>query len=164
MRGPWRQPRIILGRQFVARARAPAADGGASPMTARDIFLGIPLVLKALVLRPIVEGIIVQFEEREQRSQGPEIFRPYRYLWKRFHKQIVTPRPALWLFRGAPVLVPKCSNKSDIDEFIQAAAKLPAASESGRGRLIFALDPTMSRQAIWDIALYWPHCGGGGRE
>jgi hypothetical protein len=46
MRGPWWQPRIILVRQIGAQTRA-AADGGGFPtMTARDIFLGIPLVLR----------------------------------------------------------------------------------------------------------------------
>jgi len=52
--------------------------------------------------------------------------------------------------KGA-VAVPKSSSKSDIDGFLDAAAKLPAAA-SGRARLIFALDATMSRQATWDIA------------
>ncbi len=50
------------------------------------------------------------------------------------------------------VAVPKSSTKSEIDHFLEAAAKLPAAGDSGRGRLIFALDATMSRQATWDIA------------
>ncbi|MGH6847612.1 MAG: VWA domain-containing protein [Methylocella sp.] len=50
------------------------------------------------------------------------------------------------------VIAPKSSAKSNIDEFLAAAAKLPATSDSGRGRLIFALDATMSRQATWDIA------------
>jgi hypothetical protein len=58
----------------------------------------------------------------------------------------------LWLFWRAPPLVPKSSIKWDIDRFLEAAAKLPAVSESGRGRLIFALDATMSQQATWDIA------------
>jgi hypothetical protein len=52
--------------------------------------------------------------------------------------------------RGA--LTPKPSTKSDIDAFLDAAARLPAAASSGRGRLIFALDATMSRQPTWDIA------------
>ncbi len=50
------------------------------------------------------------------------------------------------------VIAPKSSAKSQIDEFLEAAAKLPAVSGSGRGRLIFALDATMSRQATWDMA------------
>jgi hypothetical protein len=120
-------------------------------MTGQYIFLGIVLVLTVLVLGLIVQGLIVQFEERERRSQGPEIFLPYRDLWKVFHKQIVALRPALWLFWAAPALVPNSSTKSDIDGFLEAAAKLSAASGSGRGRLIFALDATMSRQATWDI-------------
>ncbi len=50
------------------------------------------------------------------------------------------------------VIAPKSGTKSNIDEFLEAAAKLPARSNSGRGRLIFALDATMSRQATWDMA------------
>jgi hypothetical protein len=50
------------------------------------------------------------------------------------------------------VVAPKSSTKSHIDEFLEAAANLPAPSDSGRGRLIFALDATMSRQATWDMA------------
>ena len=53
--------------------------------------------------------------------------------------------------KGA-VIAAKSSTKSDIDVFLDAAARLPARSESGRGRLIFALDATMSRQATWDMA------------
>ena len=50
------------------------------------------------------------------------------------------------------VIAPKSSTTSNIEEFLEAAAKLPATSASGRCRLIFALDATMSRQATWDIA------------
>lgn len=49
-------------------------------------------------------------------------------------------------------ITPQQSAKSDIDAFLDAAAKLPAESYSGRGRLIFALDATMSRQPTWDMA------------
>jgi len=41
--------------------------------------------------------------------------------------------------------------KADIDQFITAANEAPPAA-SGRGRLIFALDATMSRQPTWDLA------------
>jgi hypothetical protein len=40
----------------------------------------------------------------------------------------------------------------DIAAFVEAAKKVPAAAASGRGRLIFALDATMSRQPTWDLA------------
>jgi len=40
----------------------------------------------------------------------------------------------------------------DIAAFVEAAKQIPAAAASGRGRLIFALDATMSRQPTWDLA------------
>ncbi len=40
----------------------------------------------------------------------------------------------------------------DIAAFVAAARKVPAPASSGRGRLIFALDATMSRQPTWDLA------------
>ncbi|MGB7977224.1 MAG: VWA domain-containing protein, partial [Roseiarcus sp.] len=36
--------------------------------------------------------------------------------------------------------------------FVEAAKTVPAPGGSGRGRLIFALDATMSRQPTWDLA------------
>ncbi len=46
------------------------------------------------------------------------------------------------------------SRSSDIDAFLaEARAMAPAAPTGGRGRLIFALDATMSRQPTWDTAL-----------
>ena len=49
----------------------------------------------------------------------------------------------------------KRSRPQEIDAFLQAArAMAPVApSAGGRGRLIFALDATMSRQPTWDSAL-----------
>jgi hypothetical protein len=41
---------------------------------------------------------------------------------------------------------------ADIAAFLEAARKAPTPRASGRGRLIFALDATMSRQATWDLA------------
>ncbi len=39
-----------------------------------------------------------------------------------------------------------------IAAFVEAAKKVPAPAAAGRGRLIFALDATMSRQPTWDLA------------
>jgi hypothetical protein len=39
-----------------------------------------------------------------------------------------------------------------IAAFVEAAKKVSAPAASGRGRLIFALDATMSRQPTWDLA------------
>jgi len=47
---------------------------------------------------------------------------------------------------------PKPSRKSEIELFLDAAARLPSPSAARRGRLIFAFDATMSRQATWDLA------------
>lgn len=45
------------------------------------------------------------------------------------------------------------SSRGEIDAFIHRARTLGAVREAGtRGRLIFALDATMSRQPTWDIA------------
>jgi formate hydrogenlyase subunit 4 len=73
-------------------------------MIVRDILLQVAQVLTVLVLAPLLQGIILQFEERVQRSQGPGIFQPYRDLWKLFHKQIVLPQTASWLFWMTPVI------------------------------------------------------------
>jgi formate hydrogenlyase subunit 4 len=70
----------------------------------RDILLQIAQVLVVLLLAPLLQGIIVQFEERIQRARGPGIFQPYRDLWKLFHKQIVVPETASWLYWTAPIV------------------------------------------------------------
>ena len=75
---------------------------------ARDILLQIGQVVTVLVLAPLIQGIIVQFEERVQRAQGPGIFQPYRDLWKLFHKEIVVPQTASWLFWAAPIVAFTC--------------------------------------------------------
>ncbi len=46
------------------------------------------------------------------------------------------------------------SSRSAVDAFIADAGPAPApAAASARGRLIFALDATMSRQPTWDLAI-----------
>jgi formate hydrogenlyase subunit 4 len=77
-------------------------------MSMRDILLQIAQVLTVLFLAPLIQGVIVQFEERVQRSQGPGIFQPYRDLWKLFHKQIVAPQTASWVFWVTPVVAFTC--------------------------------------------------------
>jgi formate hydrogenlyase subunit 4 len=73
-------------------------------MSARDTILQVDQVLAVLLLAPLLQGIILQFEERVQRAQGPGIFQPYRDLWKLFHKQIVVPNTASWLYWAAPIV------------------------------------------------------------
>src|SRR5580658_9963215 len=49
-------------------------------------------------------------------------------------------------------LTPK-STSGQISAFLEEARRVPAPFAAGRGRLIFALDATMSRQPTWDLAL-----------
>lgn len=51
----------------------------------------------------------------------------------------------------APASAPAASSKSDIEAFL-ANAKSVTVPPGQRGRLIFALDATMSRQPTWDMA------------
>ena len=45
------------------------------------------------------------------------------------------------------------AKSGEVDAFLaQARAMAPATVAGGRGRLIFALDATMSRQPTWDTA------------
>jgi formate hydrogenlyase subunit 4 len=77
-------------------------------ITWRDIILQVLQVLTVICLGPLLQGIIVQFEERVQRGQGPGIFQPYRDLWKLFHKDVVAPETASWLYFVTPVVAFTC--------------------------------------------------------
>ncbi len=77
-------------------------------MSGRDIALQVAQVVAVLALSPLIQGIVIQFEERVQRGQGPGVFQPYRDLWKLFHKQIVVPETASWLFWVTPVVAFTC--------------------------------------------------------
>lgn len=46
------------------------------------------------------------------------------------------------------------SSKGEIAEFLTTAAVVPVAGARARGRLIFALDATASRQPMWDRACH----------
>jgi hypothetical protein len=52
--------------------------------------------------------------------------------------------------RGKSDVASAADKKSDIDRFLATAANLPARHAGGR--LVFALDATMSRQPTWDLA------------
>jgi formate hydrogenlyase subunit 4 len=71
-------------------------------MMMRDIILQACQVLTVLAFAPLLQGVIIQFEERVQQAQGPGILQPYRDIWKLFHKQIVVPQTASWIYWIAP--------------------------------------------------------------
>ncbi len=52
--------------------------------------------------------------------------------------------------KDAPLV--RRGKSEDIAAFVEAARKTPAPAQGTRGRLIFALDATMSRQPTWDLA------------
>jgi len=69
-----------------------------------DVLAQIAQVLAVMLLAPLIQGFILRYEERVQRSQGPSILQPYRDLWKLFHKQLVIPETSSWIFWAAPVV------------------------------------------------------------
>jgi hypothetical protein len=54
--------------------------------------------------------------------------------------------------RGGETLPGKSSSASDISAFVAKARAMATATGAGNGRLVFALDATMSRQPTWDMA------------
>lgn len=52
--------------------------------------------------------------------------------------------------RGGPVATG--TPRSEIDAFLEQARNVPAPASGTGGRLVFALDATMSRQPTWDLA------------
>lgn len=48
---------------------------------------------------------------------------------------------------------PATSSDADVADFVRKMKSLPPITASGEGRLVFAMDATMSRQPTWDMAL-----------
>ncbi|MGA3309811.1 MAG: VWA domain-containing protein [Xanthobacteraceae bacterium] len=65
-----------------------------------------------------------------------------------------TPAPSDDLIHSrAPDRASAASSRAELDAFLTRVSTLgPAANTGGRGRLVFALDATMSRQPTWDQA------------
>ncbi len=69
-----------------------------------EVLAQIAQVLAVLILAPLIQGFILRYEERVQRARGPSVLQPYRDLWKQFHKQLVIPETASWVFWAAPIV------------------------------------------------------------
>lgn len=69
-----------------------------------EIIIQVLQVLTVLLLSPFLQGFIVQCEAKVKRAKGPGIFQPYRDIWKLFHKQIIIPETASWIFWLAPIV------------------------------------------------------------
>src|ERR1700678_1055651 len=74
----------------------------------RDVLLQIAQVVTVFALARLLQGVILQWEERVQRAQGPGVFQPYRDLWKLFHKQGVVPHTASFIYWIAPIVAFTC--------------------------------------------------------
>jgi formate hydrogenlyase subunit 4/hydrogenase-4 membrane subunit HyfE len=59
-------------------------------------------VLTAVLLGPLVTGVIARAEAIVQQRRGPSVLQPYRDIWKLLHKETVLPAPAGPIFRAAP--------------------------------------------------------------
>ena len=54
---------------------------------------------------------------------------------------------------GAQEIAPQESSRAEIDAFLATMRAAPSPASPANGRLIFAMDATMSRQPTWDMAL-----------
>jgi hypothetical protein len=55
--------------------------------------------------------------------------------------------------RDSKVPEARRSSAADVDAFLRQVKKMAPPTTLGRGRLVFAMDATMSRQPTWDMAL-----------
>ncbi len=63
----------------------------------------LPLVL-ALILAPLMRGIINRTKAYFAGRQGPPLLQPYYDLWKLLHKGAVYSTTTTWIFRAGPIL------------------------------------------------------------
>ncbi len=62
-------------------------------------------ILLLLALAPLVSGVIRTLKARLQTRRGPSVLQPYSELRKLFHKGMVIPETASWIFRATPWVV-----------------------------------------------------------
>ncbi len=71
----------------------------------RDIALQGVAMFVALLLAPLLTGVVRKAKARLLRRIGPPLIQPYRDLWRLFRKEVVLAENASWLFRTTPYLV-----------------------------------------------------------
>ena len=70
-----------------------------------DLLLqGVQMAL-VLVVAPLVLGVTRKVKARLLRRIGPDVWQPYRDLWKLLHKEAVLAHNASWIYRSAPYLM-----------------------------------------------------------
>ncbi|MBK5293444.1 MAG: NADH-quinone oxidoreductase subunit H [Acidobacteriia bacterium] len=73
-------------------------------MTEMLVKSGVQLVLLLLVA-PLISGIVKTLKARLQTRRGPDVFQPYRDLFKLMRKGMVIPDTASWIFSVTPYIV-----------------------------------------------------------
>jgi formate hydrogenlyase subunit 4 len=71
----------------------------------QTVVYNIVQILFVLVFAPLYAGVLSRFKEIVQSKRGPNIFQPYRDIWKLFHKDEVVSSETTWIFRVTPYLV-----------------------------------------------------------
>jgi len=70
-----------------------------------DLLLQGAQMALVLIVAPLVLGVTRKVKARLLRRIGPDVFQPYRDLWKLMHKEAVLAHNASWLYRVAPYLM-----------------------------------------------------------
>jgi formate hydrogenlyase subunit 4 len=70
-----------------------------------DLLLQAVQMALVLAVAPLVLGVTRKVKARLLRRIGPDVFQPYRDLWKLLHKEAVLAHNASWLYRVAPYLM-----------------------------------------------------------
>ncbi|HMC60157.1 MAG TPA: NADH-quinone oxidoreductase subunit H [Candidatus Solibacter sp.] len=68
-------------------------------------FMAVLQLILLLGIAPLVSGVIKTLKARLQIRRGPGILQPYRDLHKLFHKGMVLPDSASWIFTATPFVV-----------------------------------------------------------
>jgi formate hydrogenlyase subunit 4 len=68
-------------------------------------FMAVFQLILLLGIAPLVSGVIKTLKARLQIRRGPGILQPYRDLHKLFHKGMVLPDSASWIFTATPFVV-----------------------------------------------------------
>lgn len=95
---------------------------------ARSLLLPAVMFVLALLLPPLLPGIINRVKARFAGRQGPPLLQRYYDLWKLLRRDSVYSETSTWLFRACPVVVPAAA--------IAAALLTPF----GRGGALFSFE------------------------
>jgi formate hydrogenlyase subunit 4 len=69
------------------------------------IIFNLIQVIVVMAFAPLIKGILARLKENVQSKRGPNIFQPYRDIWKLFHKDEVVSEQSSWIFRLTPFVV-----------------------------------------------------------